>query len=129
MRSVCNACCNEQLIVGWMILRPYVDPLDDAGDVRLQLLRTLVRELHHDLSCVGLARLIEHNVHDLGVIVLLDLVELVASAAVSAGPHAKGSRAHTGPPCAPKAWYGRIAGQLQGRPSVRGRARMCASRG
>eukprot|EP00964_Phaeocystis_antarctica_P004090 scaffold2201_cov68-Phaeocystis_antarctica.AAC.2 len=63
-----------------MVGRPLLHPLQHALDVGLDVLHSVAAQLDHDLLLVRLARLVEHDLHDLRLHVLRQLLLRVTSA-------------------------------------------------
>ena len=77
-----------------LVALPRLYPLDNARHVRLHVVRGLALQLDDDFWWVRVARFLEHGLHDLGLVVLLDLLEGVISGDVlSTEGGRKGARA------------------------------------
>ena len=78
-RARIHTCILGLRIVRGMVSSPSLDPLHDPSNVALEVLGGFALQLDDDLGGVGVAGLVEDDLHDLGLVVLLDLLEGVVS--------------------------------------------------
>jgi len=108
-RSCVNNIVQTQLLGSllFLIFLPQRNPFDYPCDVRIQLLHRLGRELDDDVLRIRRARLLQDDLHDLSLVVLLDLFEGIVSAAGDVRRRADvRGKVHTVSPAYPTIGYG-----------------------